>query len=988
MAIPKEIKKINDYVWELPVSYKKGMNVPARIIVSEEMLKAVDDGVFDQVTNVACMPGIQKYSICMPDCHWGYGMPIGGVAAFDLEKGVISPGAIGFDINCLTKDSKILLNYGCYKKIKNFDNNFESDKISFMDLNNNSKKSSNAVLYMKKMPDNRVIKITTKSGEEITVTEDHPIYTGKEMINAGELNKGDNVVVHPFIGVEYSEPSDKIIVDEKDIIALVGDRPKLIVTLKEKGLLPLRENSDKLPILTKLLGFIMGDGWIGKNYNKNRKQDVWSTRVIGSAEDLETVRTDIRNLGYVTNYVTTKKYDSIVSEISGEKRNISGKSTQLYVNSQSFTVLLKALGMTEGNKSKNLSFVPEWVKESPLWIKRLYLAGLFGAEMTKPCQRKGEYKSFTEPSFSQNKILELWDNNYEFITDIINMLSEFGVEVNNIYNQKGVINKYGETTGKIAFRISAKIDNLINLWSKVGYEYCKKRKELSMQALSYLKMKRVILKESDLFVEEMKLIHNEGANNGEISILAQQNGHSVSQVLGRLYSNSKSSRACSDFPTFQQFIEKHTILNSEFVLDEITDIEEINYRDYVYDFTMNDENHNFIANSIVTSNCGMRLITTNLTLKEVKPKIKQLVDHLYMTVPSGVGCKGFLKLNDKQFDDIMVEGTKWCVDNGYGWDKDVWRTESYGKIEGADPQKVSQRARSRGINQLGTLGSGNHYLEIQVALKENIFDPVIASKFGINKEDQVVIMVHCGSRGFGHQIATDYLKIFNDAMGKYNIKVYDRELACAPFKSKEGQDYFSAMACAANMAFANRQMITHRIREGFSKVFGKSPQELEMNLVYDVAHNIAKIEEHMIDGKMKKVLVHRKGATRAFPPKHRELNPEYRPIGQPVILGGSMETGSHLLVGTQKAMDETFGSTAHGSGRTMSRTKAKKEFEGKSLLDSMIKKGIYVRSGSMKGLAEEAGGAYKNINQVVGVLDSYGITKKVVGLKPIGNVKG
>ncbi len=386
-------------------------------------------------------------------------------------------------------------------------------------------------------------------------------------------------------------------------------------------------------------------------------------------------------------------------------------------------------------------------------------------------------------------------------------------------------------------------------------------------------------------------------------------------------------------------------------------------------------------------NCGMRLMTTNLTFKEVKPKLHKLVDHLFKIVPAGVGCKGFLDVTNSQFDDIATEGVKWCVDNGYGWKDDLTNAEGYGKIPQADVSKVSQRARSRGINQLGTLGSGNHYLEIQHVKKENIFDEELAKKFGIF-EDQIVVMVHCGSRGFGHQVATDYLKTFDNAMVKYGIKIYDRELACAPFSSEEGQDYFKAMACAANMAFANRQMITHRIREGFSKLFEKTAEEMEMKLVYDVAHNIAKVEKHKIDGKMKEVLMHRKGSTRAFPPGHEELNSIYKKTGQPVILGGSMETGSYLLVGTQKAMDETFGSTAHGAGRSMSRSQAKREFRGDELQKQMEKKGIYVKTTSMSGLAEEAGSAYKDVDNVVDVLHNYGITKKVVKLSPIGNVKG
>jgi len=384
----------------------------------------------------------------------------------------------------------------------------------------------------------------------------------------------------------------------------------------------------------------------------------------------------------------------------------------------------------------------------------------------------------------------------------------------------------------------------------------------------------------------------------------------------------------------------------------------------------------------------MRLVTTNLTYKEVQPKLKELVDTLFKTVPAGVGARGFVQATKPQFKEIISDGSKWCVENGFGWQEDLERTEGYGKIDWADSEKVSLKALDRGINQLGTLGSGNHYLEIQIVKAENIYDKELAKKFGITEPDQVVVMVHCGSRGFGHQIGTDYLRIFEDTMKKYNIHVYDRELACAPFQSNEGQDYYKAMACAANMAFANRQVILHRIREGFSKVFKTDAEKLEMHMVYDVAHNIAKLEEHVIDDKKKKLVVHRKGSTRAFPPNHPELAKLYKDTGQPVIIGGSMETGSFLLVGTEKAMDETFGSTAHGSGRTMSRTAAKHQVKGEQLQKDMEKRGIYVKATSMSGLAEEAGFAYKDINEVVNAVSQAGISKPVIGLKPCANIKG
>ena len=387
-------------------------------------------------------------------------------------------------------------------------------------------------------------------------------------------------------------------------------------------------------------------------------------------------------------------------------------------------------------------------------------------------------------------------------------------------------------------------------------------------------------------------------------------------------------------------------------------------------------------------NCGMRLIRTNLTFSEVKPKIKELVDLIFKLVPAGVGVKGFLKVSEPQFDEIMKYGVKWCAENGQAWEDDPPHVEEGGYIKGADPSKVSRQARSRGIDQLGTLGSGNHYLEIQVVDPARYFDPDLARHFGIVQDDQVLVMVHCGSRGFGHQIGSDYLRIFDGAMKKYGIQVKDRELACAPFASKEGKDYYGAMVCAANMAFTNRQIIVQRVREAFSKVFHRDAEAMDMHLIYDVCHNVAKVETHTYDGMTADVLVHRKGATRSFGPGHRDIPAPYRAVGQPVIIGGSMETGSYLLLGTQKAMEETFGSTAHGSGRTMSRTAAKREVRGAELQRKMMDRGIYVKAATMDGLAEEAGMAYKDISEVVETMDRAGISKKVVALRPVGNIKG
>lgn len=386
-------------------------------------------------------------------------------------------------------------------------------------------------------------------------------------------------------------------------------------------------------------------------------------------------------------------------------------------------------------------------------------------------------------------------------------------------------------------------------------------------------------------------------------------------------------------------------------------------------------------------NCGMRLIRTNLRLADVTPHLEKLVNALFSHVPVGVGAHGMLKLDRREFGRLLIKGAEWCVSNGYGEPEDLQRTEAKGCISEADPETVSEKAVDRGLDQVGTLGSGNHYLEIQTLKEEHIYDKEIASRLGLFP-GQIVIMFHCGSRGFGHQVASDYLERFLSVMGpKYKLKVPDRELACAPIQSPEGQAYLRAMHCAINMSFANRQMILHRVREVFLRILGMSPKDLGMDQIYDVSHNTAKFEEQKTNGSVKKLLVHRKGATRAFGPGFKELPDELRDIGQPAIIGGSMETGSYLLIGTNQAA-HAFYTTAHGAGRTMSRAKAKKTFQGRALEQAMRNRGIYVRAASLAGLAEEAGEAYKNVDDVSLAAEQSGLSRRVARFVPIGNIKG
>ncbi|MDO9574930.1 MAG: RtcB family protein [bacterium] len=380
-------------------------------------------------------------------------------------------------------------------------------------------------------------------------------------------------------------------------------------------------------------------------------------------------------------------------------------------------------------------------------------------------------------------------------------------------------------------------------------------------------------------------------------------------------------------------------------------------------------------------NCGVRMLRTGLRENEIRPYLEQLLDAIYSNVPCGVGSKGKLRLTKSNLEEVLVKGAGWMVDNGFGESRDLLVLEEEGRMSGADPSKISNRAFERGMPQLGTLGAGNHFLEIQVV--DKVYIPGIAEMFGLF-EGEVTCMIHTGSRGFGHQVCDDYLRVCEHAVEKYHIYLPDKELSCAPIDSKEGRDYFGAMACAANFAWANRQCITHWIRESFISVFSNA----RLEIIYDVAHNIAKIEKHTVDGKTMELCVHRKGATRAFPKGHPQVPKIYRDVGQPVLIPGDMGTSSYILIGTTTAMKETFGSTCHGAGRRLSRHKAIKAARGRSIDGELRKKGILVRAKSYRTLMEEMSEAYKDIDSVVSVVERAGISKKVARMRPIGVIKG
>ncbi len=385
-------------------------------------------------------------------------------------------------------------------------------------------------------------------------------------------------------------------------------------------------------------------------------------------------------------------------------------------------------------------------------------------------------------------------------------------------------------------------------------------------------------------------------------------------------------------------------------------------------------------------NCGVRLIKSNLEEKDVRPRIKEIINALFSNVPSGVGSEGKVRLEKGDLSRVMREGVNWAIEKGYGWREDIERIEAKGCLPDADPSLVSQKAISRGVPQIGSLGAGNHFLEVQRV--DKLYSPEIGKAIGIDHEGQVTIMIHTGSRGFGHQIATDYIAEHERAVRKYNINLPDLQLACAPINSKEGQNYWKAMCCAANFAWTNRQMIVHWVRQSLEKVFNRDSDSMGLKVVYDVCHNIGKIEDHRVDGGRRKVVVHRKGATRAFPPGHAETPQMYKDVGQPVLIPGDMGSCSFVLVGLQGAMDRSFGSSCHGAGRAMSRAAATRKYRVADVERSLGEKGITIKAASKRGIVEEAPGAYKNVEDVVRVAEGAGLTKIVARLVPIGVVKG
>lgn len=988
------LEKIDDYRWKIPKSYMSGMKVPGIIYADENLLKGIKhDKAPQQVANVACLPGIVKYSLAMPDIHWGYGAPIGGVAAFDVEKGVVSPGIVGYDINCLFGDSKILLDNGAYLQIKDFENIFSHKKLLCINFERKNREETSIIRFMKIKPTNRVLEVKTLNGNRVIATEDHPFWTPDGMIPLKSLNIEDAVAMYPFDGVPYEESSDEIIIDENDIKKLLLSIGKdsrghgleqIITQLKKRGLLPLRYNSPQLPYILKVMGYNFGDGSI--YFNKKRGKGF--TWFYGKKDDLEEIRRDIEKIGFLCSRAYSRVRDHEINT-PYSRLKFRAESFSCKVSASGFAALLACLGTPLGNKVNQAFRVPNWIMKAPLWQKRLFLAGFFGAEMSSPKTMTGHGYNFYCPTVSMNKHKEFIDNGKEFLTDLSNLLKEFDVLTHRISERVEYKGKDGKVSIRLRLMVSAKPDNLINLYSKVGFEYNRKRSMLSNVAAQYLKMKESVIKEKERLAHEARELATAGLSAKSAYEQLDSTYVNLRFVERSIYGDGKEKpRMSPDAITFDEFFEYTTagMDNSGMIWDTIESIREIDFNDYVYDFTVNHDDHNFIADNFVVSNCGVRLIRTNLREKEIRSKLDVLMHALFSKIPAGVGSKSDIRVNKSEETKIMIEGSRWAVEKrGFGTKEDLEHTEERGCMQGANPDKVSERAFERGKKQSGTLGSGNHFLEVQVV--DEVYDKEAAGVFNIAEGD-ITVMIHCGSRGFGYQVCDEYAKDMVKCLSKYHISVPDRQLACAPVTSNEAQDYIGAMKCAANYAWNNRQCLTHMVRKIFENVFETGEKDLGMALVWDVAHNIAKFEKYDIDGKEKLLCIHRKGATRAFGPEHPALPQDYLKLGQPVIIPGDMGRNSYILVGTKKAEEETFGSTCHGAGRLMSR-KAATRAEGRyTLLKDLEAKGIKVMAAGKGTLAEEAPYAYKDVNDVVEVVHRAGLSKKVCRMRPIGVIKG
>ncbi|OQA47169.1 MAG: RNA-splicing ligase RtcB [Chloroflexi bacterium ADurb.Bin325] len=988
-----DLTPVGDHLYEIAQSFRPDMRVPARLYADQDILaKALEDRSLEQLVNTATLPGVVGYALAMPDIHQGYGFPIGGVAATLLPHGVVSPGGVGYDINCLHGDSRVLNALGFTRAIAEMETDWPQTELACQDFAQQRASSTRAVRFLKQRPSAPVYRVYTESGDEVIATADHPFWTPDGMVELGKLAVGARVALAPFEGVGYQPAPAGPLVTEAEIRETLKRREKKIAGnateqifgfLRRLNLLPLNRDSAALPYLIRIAGFVIGDGHI--HYEGGDGKGV--TWFYGEPDDLEELRRDIQRLGITPSRVYTRQREHHIVTQYGEY-DFSHQASSFKVVGSAFALLLETLGVPVGNKTQQDFRVPEWLYDCPLWQQRLFLAGLFGAEMSAPKAFNAHGANFYTPVLAINKREGYLESGIRFMEDIARLLQNFGIRINKISAHDGQESPHGAQSQRVRLIIASDPDTLIHLWGRVGYDYNRRKRVLAGYATQYLKRKARVLEARQTAAREAVAMHAQGATPTAIYGALATEHTDASFLEHSLYRDpARKVRAGNKMATFEQYRAWATqgLKDSGMVWEQIAKIEPVDDVDVVYDFTVEHPDHNFVANSFVVSNCGIRLVASHLDVEEARPHMAALADALYRHVPGGVGVKGQLHINKAELDRILADGSQWAQREGYATPADVEHTEHRGCVPGANPDKVSPAAKQRGQAQVGTLGSGNHFAEIDVV--SAIYDAAAADALGL-RQGQIAVQLHCGSRGLGHQVATDYIASFQKASRRFGFELPDRQLVCAPLDSREGQDYLAAMNCAANYAWANRQVLTYRVREAFAEALAGRVRDWSLSLVYDVAHNMAKIETHQVGGRSQQVCVHRKGATRAFGPGHPDLPEDYRAVGQPVLVPGSMGTASYVLVGAAGAMAQTFGSCCHGAGRVLSRAEAKRQVRGEQLRGELAHEGIVVRAGSLSGLAEEAPQAYKDVDQVVAVVEAAGLARIVARLEPLAVVKG
>ena len=978
---PGKLRKLDDFRWEIPKDYKPGMRVPGLVFADEAMMQSIaEDQALEQVANVACLPGIVDHALAMPDIHWGYGFPVGGVAATRLTDGVVSPGGIGYDINCLPGESRILLAEGAWVALADVVASEARAPLAVTDLASGESSVGRVTHAITRVQPADPVRIRTAAGDELLATSDHPLWTPAGMTEASELRSGDLVAVHPFTGQPYERPEHRLLVSEDDVRRVAGGvgpgAPSAeIDELRSRGLLPLYLDDFRMAALLRLIGFVTGDGHIGSGRQR-------ASAFYGRATDLEALRSDVGLLGFTSSRVYSRRQHRVAGR-HGDSQ-ISTVESSVRVPARSFGLLLRALGAPAGNKTTQIYRTPDWILSAPRWQKRLYLAGYFGAEMSAP--RLVSRYDLQSPGVGVNKASVFSANAAEFLGDIQRLLGDLDVESSIV--GPSAEDPPADGSGRVRWRllVSSKPVNLIRLYTTVGFAFQTEKQHLGVAFAQHLKRKLAMIDVRERAAEHavVERVSGEG-----VFVISANTGDSANRrLVERLPYGGTRTRPSTGPEEFAGYARWATagLGSGETLWEEVASVEEAEHPGPFFDISVDHPDHNFVADGFVVSNCGVRLLNTTLTETDVRPRVTEVANQLFRDVPSGMGQEGRLPISAGELDNVLERGAQWMVAQGYGRAEDPDHIEERGRIPGADAERVSQRAKSRGSDQLGTLGSGNHFLEVQVV--DRIFEPVAATRFGLGEVGRVAVFIHTGSRGLGHQVCEDYLRVAEANLRRYSITLPDRQLACMPLGSPEARQYLAAMAAAANFAFANRQLITHWVREAFARVMKRPAEELGLNVVYDVAHNIAKNEEHAVGGGRQVVCVHRKGATRAFPAGHPSLPMEYRDIGQPVLIPGDMGRYSFVAVGTERAMRESFGSVCHGAGRLQSRGAMRRTMHNVDLVHDLAAQGITVKVHSRGGLVEEASAAYKDVADVIRVVAGAGLATPVVRLRPLAVIKG